>query len=75
MQPKVKLICWRFWLAERRDATDKAIDIFFNVFIAYRLVMKKLENNQEKRLIFYDFQLAHWLSIKQRIRLIGFKNS
>ncbi|MGP1924567.1 MAG: transposase [Arsenophonus sp. NEOnobi-MAG3] len=49
------------WLAETRDAANKAIDILLARFSEkYPAAMKKLEKDRKEPLVFYNFLSEHW---------------
>jgi len=65
MQPKVKAALHEIWMAERREAANKAFDRTLKRFEAkYPQAMDCLRKDRGALLAFYDFPAEHWVHIR-----------
>lgn len=65
MQPKVKAELREIWMAESREAANKAFDRTLKRFEAkYPQAMECLGKDRKALLAFYDFPAEHWVHIR-----------
>lgn len=65
MQPKVKVDLQNIWMAESKDAANKAFDLCLKRYQAkYPKAMETLEKDRDSMLAFYDFPAEHWGHIR-----------
>ena len=65
MQPKVKVDLQNIWMAESKEAANKAFDLCLKKYQAkYPKAMETLEKDRDSMLAFYDFPAEHWGHIR-----------
>lgn len=65
MQPKVKVDLQNVWMAESKEAANKAFDLCLKRYQAkYPKAMETLEKDRDSMLAFYDFPAEHWGHIR-----------
>jgi transposase-like protein len=65
MQEKVKGSLHDIWMAESREAADKAFDLALSKYgVKYASAMDCLKKDRAELLTFYDFPAEHWIHIR-----------
>lgn len=65
MQAKVKADLHNIWMAESRDAAEKALSVFLQKYQAkYPKAAARLTRDEDQLLAFYDFPAEHWTHIR-----------
>jgi putative transposase len=65
MQPKVKQSLHDIWMADTKDAAEKAFDNALECYDAkYPKAMECLRKDREELLAFYNFPAEHWVHIR-----------
>jgi transposase-like protein len=65
MQEKVKGSLHDIWMAESREAADKAFDLALEKYgVKYASAMECLKKDRTELLTFYDFPAEHWIHIR-----------
>lgn len=65
IQPKIKQSLHDIWMAETKEAAEKAFDNALECYEAkYPKAMECLRKDREELLAFYDFPAEHWVHIR-----------
>ena len=65
VQPKAKQALHDIWMAETREAADKAFDLFVETYRAkYPKAVACLGKDRTELLAFYDFPAEHWVHLR-----------
>ena len=65
VQPKAKADLHEIWMAETREAAEKAFDTFLEKYeLKYRNACECLKKDRDVLLTFYDFPAEHWAHLR-----------
>jgi transposase-like protein len=65
LQPRAKEMLHAIWMAQTREAANKAFDLFLDTYGAkYVKACECLKKDREELLAFYDFPAEHWMHLR-----------